>query len=140
MNKALVVLFDKENDANREFFKNLRSGKYLWAMILSPSRMRGGRIKDTSKTTPRIKDTSNRAPKVDRLKIARALGADIINFDLIDGYNFKEFTLTPELGTDFREENNKIVFFKDERLATFDCSQILQIINMDTGKPVWERK
>jgi hypothetical protein len=132
MSKALIVFFDKENAANKDFFRNLKAGRGLFSLIFPPARKshKGGEIKDTSK----------HAPKIDIIKTAKILGANIVNPSLIDRISFTNFTLSPEPGTEFREENGKIIFEKDKRLMTFDCNQILQIVNMNTGKPVWERK
>jgi hypothetical protein len=129
----LFVFFDHDNDANKTFFNNLKSGRGLLSLILPPVRKsrKGGKIKDTGK----------HAQKLDHEKIAEALGAEIIDLDMIDGCLFDKFVLTFELGVKFRETNDKIVFFKDERTTTFLKKRILRITDtLIAGKILWEQK
>ena len=131
MVKTLTVFFDPDNDANKVFFRNIQSGRYFFPMIF-PLR---------TKTSKRKIKTANRGKrKIDPNWVAKQLGADIIDLNLIDKINFAEFTLYLELGTDFREEDGKIIFWKDERSMTFSQNRILKITDRAiAGKILWPK-
>lgn len=130
----LMIFLDKTNISNKGFFKYLKTHRGLTQIVLTRKRI------VTSKTFKRILDTgaTKMIIDIDPDFVAEQLGG--YSLQLIDKINFKEFFLIPEIGTEFREENGKIIFWKDENRMTFEQDRILKIVDMNSGKSVWERE